>query len=271
MFKVCYFLRISAAVFLCLAASKSGFADYIQVTTGPTKTGTKFITVKTSDGKTHDISVPVTAGWSAELVQSKIIDELNLNGITATEGALGLISAVRVTGIVSRIDTDSGQTDTIADLGTDIGPILATIGLGGPLSGLDSLGNPSSFTGGYVLMSATLGHIMVSTTLSASDFAGGPTISAVLQQEYAHLSSQLQVQAPSLVGGLSLDLANSQIVLAMPGGLTLAAVTSGTTDLSGTSNETWTAVPEPSTIVLIFGATALLPMLRSQRRWRRRQ
>jgi len=252
------------ALFVCLTAPQNCLGDYIIVKEGPKKTGTKFVTVTTSDGKRHDISVPVTAGETTDDVTSAIIRELNANGITATEGVLGLTTGVRVSGTVNEIVSDKGgETDTLADAGVGIGPVLAATGLGGTMAGLDSLGDPSSFTAGFDLSSAALGDVAISATVYASQFVGTPTVREVLQQEYNNLSSQLEIYAPSLAGDLSLDLPDSQILFAMPAGLTLAEVTGGTTDVSGTSSAAW-VTPEPSYFALLLVGVGLF----AAHRWR---
>jgi len=249
--------------FLCLTAAQSGLGNIIVINTGPSANGTKFITVKTYDGKEHDVSVPVTEGMTQDQVNTAIVDAMTAEGIDAFRTRVSDFSTgVGVGGDVTRIDTDSKETDSLYDFGTfDIASV--TTGLGGTLTGVDSLGNPSSFTAGFELSSAALGDIAISTSTSASVFAGTPTISGVLQLEYNNLCSQLQIKAPSLAGDLSLDLSNSQMLFAMPQGLTLAGVTGGTTDAGGTSGETW-SVPEPSSLALLLG-TGLLTLRRLRR------
>ena len=252
-------------VLVCCSMTASLRAGTINPGT-PTADGTDTFTITLLNGKVVTVPVDVTKGMpradKAAAIQQAIVDA----GVDASVLATGSVSVPQAKGISGK--ATSGETDTFALLllPTD-GSAFAQVDLhlrstATALAGIDGDGNASTFTAGFEFVSPTLGDIALFASLGFADLIT-PTLAGVLQQEFDLLQAQLAAQAPSLLGGLSLDLAAGAIVFQPTGAFTSASVTSGTTDIGLVSTMSISLVPEPPTlamtgIALAFGAGVFL-------------
>ncbi len=270
-------MAMSLLLFFLPLSSQLHAAD-IQVGT-PTHAGTDTFTITPTGKEPVPITVtideddlPMTRKEKAAAVAAAINLEFSAKpelGVVATVNAGGNIELQGATGLAGKATT--GETDKFSfnDRSPTDGPVLSQIDLHlketfASLAGIDSGGNPATYTAGFEFSSPSLGDIALSTTLGFSDLTT-PTLNGLLQQEFDIFQNQLMAQAPSLVSGLSLNLSEGAIVFQPVGFFTSASVENGTTDLALASTLSISSVPDSSSTIVML-ATSLVFLGFAQRR-----
>ncbi|MBI1928574.1 PEP-CTERM sorting domain-containing protein [Candidatus Poribacteria bacterium] len=266
--------QIAALLLLCLSLTSPLHAATI-TPTNPTNTTTvqDIFDVTTNTGVKRGIAT-IKSGFTIQQKAEEIAKVLTEAGVKATVNSTFGDISVDVPGQAAKTIKayiKSGQKkDIIAMVLPTGGPAFAQIDYHpespfADLAGINSDGAAASYTAGFEFSSPSLGDISLFTSLGFSDLTT-PTLTGLLQQEFDLLQNQLQTQAPSLVGGLSLNLPEGAIYFQPSGVFTSASATNGTTDVALISTLSVSTVPEPSSLIMI--GTGLLLGLGCYARWR---
>jgi hypothetical protein len=247
------------AAVMALTAAGVAPARATLITPGtPTKDGTDTITVTLANGTVKVAKVAVTEGMTRELKADAIQSALNDVGVNSSVTATFGVNVAGTPTIT--IAATSGETDAVSLLLTPGDKSYAQTDLHfasgfGALAGVNADGGAATYTAGFDFSSPGLGEISLLAALGYGDLVT-PTLPGVLQQQFNVMLGQLQAQAPSLAGALSLDMPNGAIVFQPAGAITSESATSGTTDVGLTSTLSVTVVPEAGGVVVLGAGVA---------------
>jgi hypothetical protein len=167
----------------------------------------------------------------------------------------------------SRETTKLGMGPTFADA---FNPRFASLGYAvvagnTHLAGRDDDGNASTYTAGFEIHDPAHGNVSLLADVGFAQLTS-PTVAGLLTTEFNLLNAQLAAEAPALVGDLKLDLTRNLLDFSLPSTTIDASVTNGNTDVSLVTNATLSAVPEPSSLLLVTsGLVGLLVFRRLAR------